>query len=75
MSFASKRTPGATAFSDPETPTSGFYRSLVGDRNVTTSDILGESYSSTSGDPANLAVPGNAAVGADGAGLHSDPPA
>ena len=73
VSFASKRTPGATAFSDPETPTSGFYRSLVGDRNVTTSDILGESYSSTSGDPASLAVPGNAAVGAAGAGLHSDP--
>ena len=42
VSFASKRTPGATAFSDPETPTSGFYRSLVGDRTVTTSDILGE---------------------------------
>ncbi len=73
VSFASKRTPGATAFSDPETPTSGFYRSLVGDRSVTTSDILGDSYGSTSGDPANLQVPGNAAVGTDGAGLHSDP--
>jgi flagellar hook assembly protein FlgD len=73
VSFASKRTPGATAFSDPETPTTGFYRSLVGDRNVTTSDILGDSYSSTSTDPASLLVPGNAAVGAAGAGLHSDP--
>ena len=73
VAFNSKRTPGATAFSDPETPTSGFYRSLVGDRYVTTSDILGESYSSTSGDPANLAVPGNAAVGTAGAGLHADP--
>ena len=71
--FASKRTPGATAFSDPDTATSGFYRSLVGDRNVTTSDILGDSYSSTSANPTSLAVPGNAAVGTAGAGLHSDP--
>jgi flagellar hook assembly protein FlgD len=29
VSFASARTPGATAFQDPRTPTSGFYRSLV----------------------------------------------
>jgi flagellar hook assembly protein FlgD len=28
-SFASARTPGATAYQDPNTPTSGFYRSLV----------------------------------------------
>jgi hypothetical protein len=29
VSFPSARTPGATAFQDPETPTSGFYRSVV----------------------------------------------
>ncbi|MEA2608908.1 MAG: hypothetical protein QOJ75_1151, partial [Chloroflexota bacterium] len=29
VSFPSVRTPGASAFQDPETPTSGFYRSLV----------------------------------------------
>ena len=29
VSFPSVRTPGATAFQDPRTPTSGFYRSLV----------------------------------------------
>ena len=29
VSFPSVRTPGATAFQDPETPTSGFYRSIV----------------------------------------------
>jgi hypothetical protein len=29
VSFPSARTPGATAFQDPETPTSGFYRSIV----------------------------------------------
>ena len=47
--------------------------SVAANRNVTTSDILGASYSGTSGDPASLAVPGNAAVGAEGASLHSDP--
>jgi hypothetical protein len=29
VSFPSVRTPGATAYQDPETPTSGFYRSVV----------------------------------------------
>jgi flagellar hook assembly protein FlgD len=29
VSFPSSRTPGATAYMDPNTPTSGFYRSLV----------------------------------------------
>jgi len=29
VSFPSTRTPGATAYQDPNTPTSGFYRSLV----------------------------------------------
>jgi hypothetical protein len=29
VSFASVRTPGATAYQDPRTPTSGFYRSVV----------------------------------------------
>jgi hypothetical protein len=29
VSFPSERTPGATAYQDPRTPTSGFYRSIV----------------------------------------------
>lgn len=73
VTFDSSRTPGATAFSDPDTTTSGFYRSLVGDRTVTTDEILGEAYSATSGDPANLVVPGNADVTAEGAGLFGGP--
>lgn len=71
--FNSVRTPGATAFSDPNTTTSGFYRSLVGDRTVTTDDILGEAWSDTSSDPGSLLVPGNAAVAAEGAGIYGDP--
>jgi hypothetical protein len=56
VTFNSARTPGATAFSDPDTATTGFYRSLVGDRTVTTDDILGGAYNDTSGDPAGLVV-------------------
>jgi hypothetical protein len=64
ISFASTRTPGKTALMDPETPTSGFYRSLVGDRSLTTKEI-------THG----FAVPGNAAPKPAGAALFDAPPA
>ena len=40
FSFPSVRTPGKTALMDPETPTSGFYRSFVGNPNVTTTQVL-----------------------------------
>lgn len=73
VTFNSVRTPGAIAFSDPNTTTSGFYRSLVGDRTITTDDVLGAAYSDTSSDPASLLVPGNADVAAEGAGLYGDP--
>ena len=46
FSFASARTPGKTALMDPETPTSGFYRSFVGNPNVTTGQVLGGSPAS-----------------------------
>jgi len=63
-SFASTRTAGAIAFTDPDTPTSGFYRSLVGDRTLTTKEITGA-----------FAVPGRAAPKAAGAPVYADPPA
>jgi hypothetical protein len=46
FSFASVRTPGKTALMDPETPTSGFYRSFVGNPNVTTGQVLDGSTAS-----------------------------
>lgn len=78
VSFPSVRTPGATAFQDPRTPTSGFYRSLVvRTAGVTLDDFVtggggGLRGVDTSVDPPGVTVPGNAAVATDGANLFTD---
>ncbi|MEJ7748288.1 MAG: FlgD immunoglobulin-like domain containing protein [Candidatus Limnocylindrales bacterium] len=69
-SFDSVRTPGATAYMDPDTTTGGYYRSLVAQPGLTTDEVVGSS--STNGDPVALTVPGRAAVANDGAGLYPD---
>ncbi|HEX6868875.1 MAG TPA: hypothetical protein VF119_08710, partial [Candidatus Limnocylindrales bacterium] len=61
--FNGTRSVGAKAFMDPENPTSGFYRSLIGDPTLTTKEITG-----------GFVVPGKAAPKADGAPLYADPP-
>ena len=72
VKFASMRTPGVSVFQDPETPTSGFYRSLaIGTIGVTTDEVISAGYGDTGADPIDLAVPGNAAVTTEGAGLYS----
>ena len=63
VSFASSRTPGMTAFMDPDRPGAGFYRSLVGVPTLTTKQIIG-----------GFAVPGRAAPKASGAPLYDVPP-
>lgn len=63
ITFASSRTPGETVQMDPETPTSGFYRALTGDPNLTTREITG-----------GFSVPGKAAARAEGAPLYDTPP-
>lgn len=63
FSFASTRTPGMTAFMDPDNPSSGFYRSLVGVPSLTTKQITG-----------GFAVPGRAAPKAAGAPVYATPP-
>ena len=74
VSFPSVRTPGATVYQDPNTPTSGFFRSLaVGQLGVTTNEVISAGYGDTGADPTNLIIPGNAAVSTDGAGLYGDP--
>ena len=63
VSFASSRTPGATAFADPNTPTSGFFRSLVmGAIGATTDSVVGSRLGGVSADPLAPTIPGNAAV-------------
>ena len=41
LTFASKRTPGATAYTDTDSATSGYYRSLVAQPGITTSMVVG----------------------------------
>jgi flagellar hook assembly protein FlgD len=77
VSFPSVRTPGATAYQDPETPSSGFYRSLVvrsaGAMNNGVPTGGAGSGGDTSADPPSLTIPGNASVAVDAAGLFGDP--
>jgi hypothetical protein len=48
VSFPSVRTPGATVFQDPNTPTTGFYRSLaIGSLGVTTDEVIAAGYGAT----------------------------
>ena len=64
--YESVRNPGYTYQLDPET-TSGYYRSIAGKLSVTTAQVTGAAYASTSGDPASFVVPGNASPTFDGA--------
>jgi flagellar hook assembly protein FlgD len=70
VSFPSTRTPGAVAFTDTDTASAGYYRSLVWKPGLTTDQVTGASYADTGVDPATLVVPGNAEVGAAGASLY-----
>ncbi|MFL5682930.1 MAG: FlgD immunoglobulin-like domain containing protein [Chloroflexota bacterium] len=72
VSFPSARTSGALIYQDPDSPTSGFYRSLaVGAAGATTDEIVSAGYGDTGIDPTSLVVPGNATVSTDGATLFS----
>ena len=71
-SFPSTRTPGATAYTDTDSATSGYYRSLVARPGLTTDEVTGATYADTGTDPTTLVVPGNAEVVAGGAGLYDD---
>jgi flagellar hook assembly protein FlgD len=71
--FTSTRTSGVRALMDPDTTTSGFYRSLVTDPTLTTSMVVG--VTDTSADPSGFVVPGRAAVVTPDAPLYADPAA
>ena len=70
LTFPSSRTKGAVAFTDTDSTASGYYRSLVWKPGLTTDQVTGASYADTGVDPSTLQVPGNAAVGSDGATLE-----
>jgi hypothetical protein len=72
LSFPSTRTRGAVAWTDTDTATSGYYRSLVWRPGLTTDQVTGARYADTGVDPATLRVPGNAEVGGAGAALYDD---
>jgi flagellar hook assembly protein FlgD len=57
-SFASSRSAGYTAYSDPDTTTGGYYRSLVTKPALTSGAVV--SSGDTGTDPTSLVVPGRA---------------
>jgi flagellar hook assembly protein FlgD len=65
--FASTRSPGYTAYSDPDTATTGYYRSLVTAPGLTTTAIT-KAVGDTGADPTSLVVPGRASVQAPATG-------
>jgi flagellar hook assembly protein FlgD len=70
--FPSTRTPGATAYTDTDGASSGYYRSLVARPGLTTDEVTGATYADTGTDPTTLVVPGRAEVVAAGGGLFPD---
>ncbi len=72
VTYPSSRTPGATMYQDPVTPTYGFWRSVaIAEEGITTDSVISGGLKATDGDPATLQVPGNAAVGTAGAALFT----
>jgi flagellar hook assembly protein FlgD len=76
FTFESMRSPGFTAYSDPDeaAPAAEFYRSMVAGPTLRTDDVTGAKFAVPAGDPVNLTVPGAAEVtGPGGVGLYPDP--
>jgi flagellar hook assembly protein FlgD len=70
--YESTRNPGYTFQLDPVGGDS-YYRSVVGRMTLTTTQVTGAAFASTSGDPASFVVPGNASPAFDGAPLYASP--
>jgi hypothetical protein len=68
ITFASTRSSGYTDYSDPDTTSGGYYRSLVTKPTLTSTAVTG-AVGDTGADPATLAVPGRAEVAIDAAPL------
>ena len=68
VTFASTRSAGYTDYSDPDTTSGGYYRSLVTKPTLTSTAVTG-AVGDTGADPATLAVPGRAVVAPTSAAL------
>jgi len=73
FSFQSGRSPAHRAYMDPDSPTGGYYRSLVGSPDVRTEDVTGVPFTPTDTTPDTLQSPGAASVAAGGVTLYDDP--
>jgi hypothetical protein len=73
MPFVPTRNPSYRAIMDPNTWTTGFYRSIVADLDMRTTDVIaGAGAAPTDTNPAAFAAPGAAAIGADAVPLFDD---
>ena len=72
VSFASTRSPGFTAYSDPDTTSGGYYRSLVTAGTLTTTQVT-KPVGDTGANPTSLVVPGRAEVDAPETPLSATP--
>jgi len=62
--FMSVRTPGFRAILDPTTSHGPWYRSIIGDPTLTTTQVTRTAYPRSDANPAGIVVPGAAEVGA-----------
>jgi flagellar hook assembly protein FlgD len=67
--YSSSRNSGYTYQLDPES-SSGYYRSVAGRMSLTTTEVTGAAYASTSANPATFVVPGNATPRWEGAPVY-----
>lgn len=73
VAFTPTRNPAFQGIIDPETPSSGFKRSIVADPELTTDQIVaGAALASQVTTPQTLAAPGNATVATAGLPVYSD---
>ncbi|NJD26925.1 MAG: hypothetical protein FIA92_01350 [Chloroflexi bacterium] len=73
MAFAPARNPAYDAIMDPNTWTSGFYRSIVGNLEMTTAEVRdGAGSAFTATHPTDLVAPGAASVATAGLAVHED---
>lgn len=71
FSFQSARSPAYSAFMDPDTASGGYYRSLIGNPDISTDDVTAVPYVRTDTAPDTLLNPGAATSGASGATLFA----